>query len=264
MKLSFKYQMSLTFDFPIKEHYFSLNVEPINDDSQRLYSYECEILPCDYYHRQLDWCGNYNYSGSSLEEHNSFGFSVSGTVFTSDTLVKASNDISVYKYPSNYTGMSSEMVGFLDGISKLFNHGYDNLQKADLLMEHLHKYLTYTPMSTTIYTKAHESFSFKVGVCQDYSHIFIAMLRHLRIPSRYVSGLMYENHEVRYGATHAWVEVYQDGFWYGYDPTNCCHTNQGYVAFVKGRDYQDCYIDKGIFKGNASQQQCVEISIKEC
>jgi hypothetical protein len=74
---------------------------------------------------------------------------------------------------------------------------------------------------------------------------------------------MYENQEVRYGATHAWAEVYHDGYWYGYDPTNDCRTNQGYIAFAKGRDYKDCYIDKGIFKGSAYQNQCVNISIEE-
>ena len=263
MKLHFDYEMTLTFDFPIREHFFSLNIEPITDTSQRLYAYQCEILPCDYYCRQLDWCGNFNYTGSSINEHDYFGFVVSGTVFTSDALVKASDSILIYKYPSRYSDISSQMVEFINNMTILSNSKINDLEKADIIMDNLYQYLTYQPLSTSIYTTASESFDLKVGVCQDYSHIFISMLRYLNIPARYVSGLMYENGTVCYGATHAWVEVYYNGYWFGYDPTNNCKINQGYIAFVKGRDYQDCSVDRGVFKGNAIQQQYINISIKE-
>lgn len=264
MKLYFSYEMTLTFDSPIKEHYFSLHIEPINIASQRLYAYECNILPCNYYCRELDWCGNAKYTGSSLNEHDYFGFVVSGTIFTSDALVKASDSVLIYKYPSLYTDMDLSMVNFLNHIIvDSFKPNMTNLEKADIIMDRLHQYLTYQSMSTSINTKASESFNLKVGVCQDYSHIFISLLRWIHIPSRYVSGLMYENGKVCYGATHAWVEVYQDGFWFGYDPTNDCKVNQGYIALAKGRDYQDCSIDRGIFKGNTTQYQYINISIKE-
>lgn len=261
MKLHFYYEMTLTFDSPIKQHHFSLHIKPINDNSQRLYSYQCEILPCDYYNYQNDWCGNINYYGSSIEEHDYFGFVVSGTVFTSDALVKASDSILVYKYPSKYTDINTSMVDFLSAMN--LNGNLTNLEIANIIMDSLHRYLIYTPMSTSIDTKATESFNLKSGVCQDYAHIFISLLRWLHIPTRYVSGLMYEDGTVRYGATHAWVEVYQNGYWFGLDPTNNCKINQGYIALAKGRDYQDCYVDKGIFKGYTTQHQYINISIKE-
>lgn len=263
MKLHFDYEMTLTFDFPIKDHYFLLHIEPITDTSQKLYSYECNILPCNYYCRQMDWCGNPYYSGSSVNPHDYFGFAVSGTVFTSDALVKASDSILMYKYPSLYTDINPPMIDFLNNITINFPEHFTNLQKADIIMDSLYKYLIYQPLSTSINTKASESFNLKTGVCQDYSHIFISLLRYLSIPTRYVSGLMYENGTVRYGATHAWVEVYYDGYWYGYDPTNDCRINQGYIALAKGRDYQDCSVDRGIFKGNTLQYQYINISIDE-
>jgi len=264
MKLNFYYEMTLTFDFPIKEQFFSLKIEPISDTSQRLYSYEKQILPCDYTCRELDWCGNVKYSGSSIAPHDFFGFVSTGTVFTTSNPVKSIGDIAVYRYPSWYTHISDSMVSFLNSIVvEHFNETLDTLQKATIVMDSLHKYLRYQPLTTSICTTASESFNLGVGVCQDYSHIFISLLRYLNVPTRYVSGLMYEDGTVRYGATHAWVEVYHDGYWFGYDPTNDCFINEGYIALAKGRDYNDCSVDRGLFKGNTLQQQYISISIKE-
>lgn len=256
--------MTLTFDFPITEHYFSLRIEPISDNSQRLYSYEKQIIPCDYVCRAIDWCGNVKYSGSSITPHDFFGFVSNGTMFTNGSPVKSSGDIAIYKYQSYYTQISNSMISFLNSIIvESFNDILDTIQKATIVMNALHKYLNYQPMKTSIYTTALESFNLGMGVCQDYAHIFISLLRYLNIPARYVSGLMYEDGTVRYGATHAWVEVYHNGYWFGYDPTNDCFINEGYIALAKGRDYNDCSVDRGLFKGNALQQQYINISIKE-
>lgn len=260
MKLNFFYEMTLMFDNLITDHYFSLHIEPVRDNSQKLYSYEYQILPCEYSIREVDWCGNIQYTGSSVALHDYFGFVSSGVVFTSDDLVKATDDITIYKYPSHYADINQDMVEFLNSINL---DNLSNLQKAYKIMEILHGYLTYQSMSTSIHTKATDSFNQKMGVCQDYSHIFISLLRWLKIPVRYVSGLMYENGMARYNSTHAWVEVYQDGYWYGLDPTNNCKINQGYISFAKGRDYQDCSVDKGIFKGYTTQTQYINISITE-
>ncbi|MGN1411135.1 MAG: transglutaminase family protein [Oscillospiraceae bacterium] len=258
MKLNFNYEMTLMFDNPIKDHYFSLHIEPICDSSQKLYSYQYDVIPCEYCSREVDWCGNAQYVGSSISQHDFFGFVSSGVVFTSDNLIKSTQDVAIYKYPSYYADINSDMVQFLNAMD--LNH-LNDLEKSNVIMHRLHQYLTYQSMSTSISTKATDSFMQKTGVCQDYSHIFISLLRWLKIPSRYVSGLMYENGLVKYNSTHAWVEVYYNGFWYGLDPTNDCEINQGYISFAKGRDYQDCSVDKGVFKGYTVQNQYISISI---
>lgn len=260
MKLKFNYETSLRFNTPINNHYFSLHIEPCIDTYQQLYSYKYCITPCDYVVREIDWCGNAKYIGSSISEHSNFKFVSSGIVFTSNNLVKSKEDVTIYKYSSTYTDISTSMIEFLNSLTL---SSLNILEKSTLIMHSLHKYLNYKSMSTSIYTKASESFEFQTGVCQDYSHIFIALLRWLKIPVRYVSGLMYEDGIVCYGSTHAWVEVYYNGFWYGFDPTNNCRTNQGYIAFAKGRDYQDCSMDRGIFKGYTIQYQNIDISITE-
>ena len=77
-------------------------------------------------------------------------------------------------------------------------------------MNDLYENFTYIPGVTDIHTTAGEALRLGRGVCQDYAHIMTAVLRYMGIPARYVNGLM-----IGEGYTHAWVEVYTDGGWYG-------------------------------------------------
>lgn len=86
----------------------------------------------------------------------------------------------------------------------------------------------------------------------------IALCKYAGIPARYVVGLM-----IGEGSTHAWVEVYVDGGWYGLDPTNNLHIDDYYVKIAHGRDYDDCIVDKGQFNGITNQQQQVYVRVED-
>ena len=96
------------------------------------------------------------------------------------------------------------------------------------------------------------------GVCQDYAHIFLALCRLMGIPARYVAGMM-----VGEGATHAWTEVWILGAWIGFDPTNNRLAGDHYIKLSHGRDFGDCTIDKGCFKGFAAQKQNIYVKVEE-
>ena len=98
----------------------------------------------------------------------------------------------------------------------------------------------------------------KKGVCQDYAHILIALLRMMRIPARYVVGMM-----IGEGFSHAWVEMEADGRWYGLDPTNDVLVGENYIKISHGRDYNDCIVNKGVFTGMASQKQDISVIVCE-
>ena len=133
-----------------------------------------------------------------------------------------------------------------------------SLSRAQTMMHHLAGRMQYEKGSSTIFTTAEEAFLKGRGVCQDYAHILLALLRKERIPARYVVGLMTGE-----GESHAWVEVYQDGAWYGIDPTNGLLVNEDYVRISSGRDYWDCQISRGTFEGNATQKQFVHASVSK-
>jgi transglutaminase-like putative cysteine protease len=90
------------------------------------------------------------------------------------------------------------------------------------------------------------------GVCQDYTHILLSVLRALAIPARYVSG-----HLLGEGAPHAWVEALvldpRTGVAtaIGYDPTHAQRADHHYITVATGRDFADVTSTSGIFTGKA-------------
>lgn len=123
---------------------------------------------------------------------------------------------------------------------------------------------TYTKGITNIETTVDEILTLKKGVCQDFAHILLQLLRTAGIPSRYVSGYICPNESGLRGegATHAWVEIYtpKQG-WLGLDPTNNIWTMDNHVRLSVGRNFTDCTPIKGTFKGLARQTLSVCVSI---
>jgi transglutaminase-like putative cysteine protease len=117
---------------------------------------------------------------------------------------------------------------------------------------------------TTIETTLDEIWDLKAGVCQDFAHILLVMLRLMGIPARYVSGYVcpHDNNLRGEGATHAWVEAYIPFYgWLGIDPTNNCVVNDLHVRLAIGRNFSDCSPVKGTYKGTAKQTLEVGVSV---
>lgn len=89
----------------------------------------------------------------------------------------------------------------------------------------------------------------KVGVCQDFAHVFITAARNLGHPARYVSGYLKMDSE-KQTAMHAWVEVFIQGVgWVGFDAANGICPDEKYVRVAIGRDYYDAAPFRGISYG---------------
>ena len=63
------------------------------------------------------------------------------------------------------------------------------------------------------------------------------------------------------GETHAWVEVYHEGSWYGVDPTNNRLADENYIIISRGRDFADCGINRGLLTGGGMQTQTVSLKV---
>lgn len=117
---------------------------------------------------------------------------------------------------------------------------------------------------TNIFTTVDEILAHKSGVCQDFAHVLLQILRTLNIPARYVSGYICANSNGMrgQGATHAWVEAWIPGLgWTGIDPTNKLWVNHHHVKLSVGRSFSDCTPAKGIYKGQARQNLSVYVSV---
>ncbi|WP_295770606.1 transglutaminase family protein [uncultured Mucilaginibacter sp.] len=130
---------------------------------------------------------------------------------------------------------------------------------------YIYKNIKYLPGVTTVESTLDEVWKLKAGVCQDFAHLFIQILRLLKIPARYVSGYICPNHNGMRGegATHAWAEVFIPNYgWIGIDPTNNCVANETHVRLAVGRNFSDCSPVKGVYKGNSGHMLEVKVSVE--
>ncbi len=126
--------------------------------------------------------------------------------------------------------------------------------------------IRYDDAATGVTTTAAQAWEIGAGVCQDYSHTLLSILRGLRIPARYVSGYLHDEEEQQgrtvLGESHAWVEVWNGG-WEAYDPTNDRSVGSAHVVVAKGRDYDDVPPLKGIYAGGLSESLGVSVEITQ-
>lgn len=130
--------------------------------------------------------------------------------------------------------------------------------------EFIFKHFKYTKGITTIETTVDEILQHQGGVCQDFAHVLLQILRTLNIPCRYVSGYICPNKNGMRGegATHAWVEAWIPGYgWAGIDPTNNVWVTNNHVKLAVGRNFGDCSPIKGTFKGPSRQDLFVFVSV---
>jgi transglutaminase-like putative cysteine protease len=130
----------------------------------------------------------------------------------------------------------------------------------------VYDWFEYVPKATRVDSPIDHAIEVRKGVCQDFAHIMTALVRHVRIPCRYVSGYVYRRSETHdrspEGASHAWVEALLPGFgWVGFDPTNNLIAGERHIRTAIGRDYADVPPTKGIFKGKSESQLTVSVRV---
>jgi transglutaminase-like putative cysteine protease len=144
------------------------------------------------------------------------------------------------------------------------NKGITPLSASLELTGFVFKNFKYIKGVTNVETTLDEIWKIKAGVCQDFAHILLMMLRMIHIPSRYVSGYICPGVGGMRGegATHAWVEAYIPFYgWIGFDPTNNCITAGNHVRLAVGRNFSDCSPVKGTYKGQSSHVLEVSVSV---
>jgi transglutaminase-like putative cysteine protease len=125
--------------------------------------------------------------------------------------------------------------------------------------------LTYTKGATNVMTSAVEAKRTGHGVCQDFVHLSIALLREMGVPCRYASGYFDSRVEAEVGETvvgesHAWAEAWI-GTWHPFDPTNDVPVGERHVVVALGRDYRDVTPLKGVYSGSPSSTTSVTVEL---
>ena len=253
MQLHFDYKMLIRYTEPVTKCFFTIKGMPREDERQHVLSSKIEMDPKTSYMSGVDSFGNQKIYGRMDQVHQSFLYHIEGDVEIRPIAYEEKADqIGMYKYLHGKCIAGSTLKQYADCLE--MDEKMSDYQKALFLMNKLYSVFQYCPSSTRIETNAEDAWQQGMGVCQDYAHIFITLLRLKGIPARYVCGFL-----IGEGASHAWVEACIDGYWIGLDPTNNCLVKNEHIKIGHGRDADDCAINRGIMYGGGQQTQ--EISV---
>jgi transglutaminase-like putative cysteine protease len=168
--------------------------------------------------------------------------------------------------PSHFARSSPELEELAAEIGATERNGRSPLAFLRDIASGVHRSFNYVKKSTEVNSPIEDALRSRQGVCQDFAHIMIALVRNARIPCRYVSGYLYHSNENSHpsadGATHAWVEALLPSIgWVGFDPTINRLAGENHIRTAIGRDYADVPPTMGVMKGKADTQLQVRVRV---
>lgn len=164
--------------------------------------------------------------------------------------------------PTPYTAHDEELRGRGRDLAAAHDDPVDAVLAAT---SWVHESLTYQPGVTGVHTSAAQAWEARLGVCQDFAHVALVVIRSMGIPARYVSGYLHaqqgaEIGERVEGQSHAWIEAWT-GDWWGFDPTNHQEIGHRHVGVARGRDYADVAPLRGVHSGGGQATLEVEVNL---
>jgi len=168
--------------------------------------------------------------------------------------------------PSGFACTSPELEELTKAVGVVERGGREPLELLTTLNSKLYQYFSYVKSSSGVNSAIEDAIRSRQGVCQDFAHTMITIVRNLRIPCRYVSGYLHRDpgHADRSdeGATHAWVEALLPHVgWVGFDPTNNLIVGGRHIRTAIGRDYADVSPTVGTMKGSAETELQVRVRV---
>jgi transglutaminase-like putative cysteine protease len=254
-----------TYEGPVRDSANQIILFPIKDEYQEVIKQELSITGNPVVDTHIDYYGNEVGSFTYSDQHHMLVIN-SKLVVTTRQHPLPVNDIFPEQQWEDLKRLQY-MVPYIDFLKQEYFEGLPELQEVVEQERHkdetpfqvalrfcgwVYKNFEYIKGVTTVETTLDEVWKLKAGVCQDFAHILMVMLRQLKIPSRYVSGYICTHSSAMRGegATHAWAEVYVPDYgWLGIDPTNNCIANETHVRLAVGRNFSDCSPVKGVYKG---------------
>jgi len=167
--------------------------------------------------------------------------------------------------PSHFARTSPELEKLAEEIGAAERKKRSPLAFLRDIAAGVHRNFRYVKKSTRVNSPIEDALLSRQGVCQDFAHIMISLVRNARIPCRYVSGYLYQSREgdsTADGATHAWVEALLPQLgWVGFDPTMNAIASEKHIRTAIGRDYADVPPTMGMMKGRADTQLQVRVRV---
>lgn len=277
MRFDIRYGLRFAYDEPIWESQNEVRVRPRDSARQHVISHRVRTRPAVRVLSFVDYWGTTVDHVGMRGEHREFEILSEAVVETVDDdrpddpgdprALTPLGDLGEFLVASAHTGITDEVRDAAADADPGVDSGPE--ERAGAISAAVGSLLTYTPGSTEIGTSPAEVLAGGAGVCQDYAHLSLAMLRSLQVPARYVSGYLFAADETDLRAdtatdvvvqTHAWFEVaVPERGWIGLDPTNGTRVGARHVSIGHGRDYDDVPPLVGTYSGAAQADVHAEV-----
>lgn len=283
MRYVIDHETRLTFADPVREHHCELRLVPAQSPSQRVHAATVTVEPAAELDTYVDYFGNQVHHFGIVTPHphlltrlhaevetllgNPFEFPLVAPPREADWIAEALRaQPRLWDYVLSHSAVTPDLntVQLPDlgvPVHTPTQHVLDSVLAA---VEWIATTLTYKPGVTRVHSRLEEVWKARAGVCQDFAHLLIAIVRSWGVPARYVMG--YQDPECADDdqpiAPHAWAEVLIPGAgWRGFDPSARLIANDRYVVVAVGRDSFDAAPQRGSFKG-VSSSEAPEVTLR--
>jgi transglutaminase-like putative cysteine protease len=266
-----EHETSLTFPSPVREHQCELRLTPRQDAMQRVGAVQIDVDPPAELFAYVDSFGNRVHHFSLIAPHdrlvtrvhaevetlleNPFGYPAFAPSEEHTWLMETlRTQPSFWSFVLHRSLVTPDLTHLQHGLElPRYDAQQPLLHSVQAAMDWIAATLTYQVGVTDVHSPLEAVLAARAGVCQDFAHLLIALVRAWGFPARYVMGYLdpgyVESPDIK-STTHAWAEVLIPGAgWRGFDATLQLVTDETYVAVAVGRDDQDAAPQRGSFKG---------------
>ena len=271
MNFAIRYLTQYDYDSDVVDNLNALRVKPHGNGRQRCDEFSVRLTPEVRLHRHTDYFGTEVVEFEVSRPHRSLTIDVRARVSTKAYAEPPRATWEALADPS-YREAGGEFLLQTDdapddpGLRELLTAtraAASPLAAVMLTSELIPDRFEYRQGATYVDSPISDLLEAGAGVCQDFVHLGLSLLRHHGIAARYVSGYLFaagsDNSQQSVEVdTHAWLEALlpvPDGgepVWVGADPTNRVLAGETHVKIGHGRHYADVPPIKGVYRGSAS------------
>jgi transglutaminase-like putative cysteine protease len=274
-RIGIRHVTGYEYERPVTSSYNEARITPISNDRQLVLESEVDVSPPAAVYRYWDWWGTLVHSFDLQEPHDELVVTGTSVVETSGppdppTSRVGWDDLGTAAVKDRFSELlcASRYVPLAGGVAEAasaLDPFLDPLGTCEAIVSTVRERLRYERGTTTVSTTAADALEIGSGVCQDFTHVALALMRSRGIPARYVSGYLHpsaraEPGEVLAGQSHAWVEAWV-GDWLPFDPTNGSPVGERHVVVGRARDYSDLAPLNGIFHGGPAKALGVTVEL---
>ena len=271
MFLEVEHRLSFDYDTFVRESFIELRMQPKTTPHQTVHSFVLAVGPPTTLSRYRDWNDNLVHHFTVTSFHDRIAVAGRTLVATHPTAppleqVEDRLPLAGLGYPLwDFLQLGGPIMA--SPALRKFGAAVPVAERATLgeqvraVGRHLQREMTYRKNVTRFDSTTDDFLSLKAGVCQDFAHVALGLLRQRHIPCRYVSGYLHvEPQGGEIAQSHAWIEVFSPTRgWIPFDPTHNREIDERYVAVGHGRHYEDVPPNKGMFRGGAGETLAAEV-----